>query len=676
MSTEVQTPVKVDTAVEKTAKRPKDAKKTVNLAGGLGVGRHKFNRKRSQSYAGNKGVFIPHKKRKKEGAVLPTKFLLGGNIRDPLNLNSLQDEEVNRAMNAVTPESSPMPTPQHRKGEIEVIIPANIRDPLSLAGEEDNDAYAASFRTTTLKRVRKKNKKKKPRSSTGSGREDNAEFKSDESKGEEGIEPDLKRLKEDESVCSNSVPVEGDKRVSKEADPPVQKPHVLDLSAKDPLRRTSRGSEGGAGGSAEKIKPNRKLFNGKDKIVSPVIPQPGAWIDRHAPHRFRKQEQLRPVLKTPKFKEKDKKFQYGNYNRYYGYRYPGQEVDLRLKMLSRVDNLFSDKDVLDIGCNTGNVTISVARDLGAKKVVGIDIDRTLVEMARSNLRKLSRSQGKTKFPVSMPLVYGSLDVPGLPNANHFPHNLSFIQGNYVLENDVLLELEKPQFDVILALSVTKWFHLNWGDSGLKRVFHRIFRQLRPGGKLVLEAQAYSSYKRKKSLTETTWRNYQSIKLLPNMFSEYLLSEVGFSKCEVIGSPYHPSKGFQRPIRIFTKSIGSPSSVEKSSSTMICDGLECSTPDRPRNDEMPIGPPRSDEASRDLPRSDETSRDPPRSDEMSVGPPQNDLSVGLLRNSSSVGRPQNDDSSVGPPRNDDSPTDRFSAADLRSDTSAPLVKPKP
>lgn len=57
-----------------------------------------------------------------------------------------------------------------------------------------------------------------------------------------------------------------------------------------------------------------QLFDGKDRIVSPVVPQPGAWVDRHAPHRFRKQEP-RPVQKTPKFKEQNKKFQYGNYHR-------------------------------------------------------------------------------------------------------------------------------------------------------------------------------------------------------------------------------------------------------------------------------------------------------------------------------------------------------------------------
>ena len=80
----------------------------------------------------------------------------------------------------------------------------------------------------------------------------------------------------------------------------------------------------------------------------------------------------------------------------------------------------------------------------------------------------------------------------------------------MLETDEQLEAEKEEYDVILALSITKWIHLNWGDVGLKRFFRRIFRQLRPGGRLVLEPQAWPSYKRKKNLTVSHLKTFLDV----------------------------------------------------------------------------------------------------------------------------------------------------------------------
>lgn len=133
-----------------------------------------------------------------------------------------------------------------------------------------------------------------------------------------------------------------------------------------------------------------------------------------------------------------------------------------------------------------------------------------------------------------------------------------------MAEDTLLLAEQKQFDVILCLSVTKWLHLNWGDAGLKQAFRRMYAQLKPGGKLILEPQSWRSYKNKKTLTETIYNNYNSIEFFPEKFTQYLLSsEVGFAKSEIMGHPNHPSKGFQRSIQIFTKSDLSPSQSQRS-----------------------------------------------------------------------------------------------------------------
>ena len=67
-------------------------------------------------------------------------------------------------------------------------------------------------------------------------------------------------------------------------------------------------------------------------------------------------------------------------------------------------------------------------------------------------------------------------------------------------SEEVLNLQKEEYDTILALSITKWIHLNNGDNGLKLFFRKIFRQLRPGGKLILEPQPWSTYRKRAKLT--------------------------------------------------------------------------------------------------------------------------------------------------------------------------------
>lgn len=83
-------------------------------------------------------------------------------------------------------------------------------------------------------------------------------------------------------------------------------------------------------------------------------------------------------------------------------------------------------------------------------------------------------------------------------------SIIFLQGNYFMECNE--EMTQSQYDVIVALGITKWIHLNYGDAGLKRCFLRMFQQLRPGGCLILEAQKWGSYRKKKKLTVRIYCN--------------------------------------------------------------------------------------------------------------------------------------------------------------------------
>ena len=604
---------------------------------------HKHGRKRIHSQSGDRtGKFhIPHKKRRKDGHVVPpTKFLLGGNICDPLNLGSLQDEEINRAMNAVTPKSSPLPTPKHRKGEVEVIIPPNINDPLNLNSCEDDEEYVAQLAHggSPVKKTRNKSKRKKKRLSTvsnGSGKEENTDGPTSLDKsGNTSIAsnadlettPDKITVPKERPLTLGVAPVviaetaaQAGEDTAEAAAPEAAKLH------ESPMKKPNRRSEEGG-----KDRRPRKM-DLKDKIVSPVIWQPGQKHGHHSHYghghhgpnrnqRFRERKNSTQQQTQPKFRAKDAGFQYGNFNRYYGYRNSSNEPDLRLKCFAEYPDLFRDRDVLDIGCNVGHITLSIGRDFRARSVVGIDIDRKLIEIARKNVRHYVNNEqspaptapgtpsstpshstpsytpsyapqsqliSKEKnpndrfFPISMPIVYGPVEIPGITDGIRtprpasaplpFPKNISFVQGNYVLDSDSLIALEQSQFDVILCLSITKWFHLNWGDAGLKRAFRRMYAQLRPGGYLILEPQGWPSYNRKKKLTETIWKNYNSIEFFPNQFKEYLLSpEVGFSLCRVLDVPQHSSKGFCRPILMFVK--GDPSPAYSALSIDSCSAL--------------------------------------------------------------------------------------------------------
>ena len=411
------------------------------------------------------------------------KFLLGGNIRDPLNLNSLSDEKVSKVANAVTPEYSPIPTPKHRKAEykIEVLIPNDISDPLNLMHGDDDDEYDASFNKKKVrhrKRNHNRNKAESPK--------------------------EVKKV-----------------RFQEEEKPKKKEVHTT---------------------KAEKVQPKETE---EEKALTPTS--------------------------TAKTISTKPKFQYGNYNRYYGYRLEGS--DPRLQFFD--PEWFRGKDVLDIGCNVGEVTMAIARDMLPTSILGLDIDPTLISKAQKTVSQYANRKvpsamatpnpgmtepvpAKTErfFPQSLPVIYGPLDPTSEPTQfpivapSLFPHNLKFLCDNYVLESDDLLDFAQPEFDAIVCLSTTKWIHLNFGDDGLKRAFKRMYAQLRPNGVLILEPQGLPSYSKKaRKINTVTKENFKNMKFFPNHFVDFLINQVGFTGGEVLAVPDHSAVGFRRPIHV-------------------------------------------------------------------------------------------------------------------------------
>nr|A3KQ55.2 RecName: Full=7SK snRNA methylphosphate capping enzyme; Short=MePCE; AltName: Full=Bicoid-interacting protein 3 homolog; Short=Bin3 homolog; Short=zBCDIN3 [Danio rerio] len=551
----------------------------------------KVNKRRNTMSAGFKHPGYGKRRRRANSeseSVLPTNFLLGGNIFDPLNLNSLLDEEVNKALNAETPKSSPLPA--KNRDPVEILIPRDITDPLNLNCLSTGDSLLVSPLKSGGGRRRHRNK----HHGANTGRVSTEGIGLTESNGCAAVKDDgtslvsmtnvhLESTIADQTLLdstlesSNKSSLTSNDNEVKEKTVDCSTAHLTANPTNPPSSRQRKRRRAGSrtenSSSSSEQHNESQGGNSRSGVSDRQQPYPNQWRPQYSNNNQNPQQ--------PK-----KKFQYGNYNKYYGYRNPGMSEDPRIRVMN--PDWFRGKDVLDLGCNTGHLTLFIAKNWRPASIVGLDIDGSLIHAARQNIRHYlsevqvqhSRRSGentkadrgevsgeekdkdktsKHSFPVSLRISRGPIAGPPLPETNthslppgDFPANVTFIKGNYVLESDVLLQTQREEYDVILCLSVTKWVHLNWGDAGLKRFFHRVYKHLRPGGLFILEPQPWSSYNKRKKLTEAICKNYHSIRLKPDQFSSFLTTEVGFSSYELIGTSQNYSKGFQRPISLYHK----------------------------------------------------------------------------------------------------------------------------
>lgn len=256
---------------------------------------------------------------------------------------------------------------------------------------------------------------------------------------------------------------------------------------------------------------------------------------------------------------------FGNYRNYYGYRVGHNvEEDPRFKVLKK--EWFEGKDCLDIGCNSGLITINIAKKFNCRTILGIDIDKDRIRDAWWCLQKNIREEkiGNGNIVPSSKADKGVKelecaetcstsakdDETGTSVERNLLDIVSFCSDDFVTSWR-LLPLE--HYDTIVCLSMTKWVHLNWGDEGLISLFAKFWRLLHPGGILVLEPQPWESYYKNRLTTEVTRMNYNYIVYKPDLFQEILLDKIGFRTVEqATSSVSGATLGFDRPVLVFRK----------------------------------------------------------------------------------------------------------------------------
>lgn len=380
-----------------------------------------FRRKSARfAYRGNPGKIV-----------LPTKFLLGGNISDPLNLNSLCDEEINRSLNEFTPVSSPLPIPGHRlENKVPIIHPANIHDPLNLedSNEDATKVLMASHQKSAKSRKRRHSHKKRVKlvvdrlesrdgGTTESGLMNPLSIQIEAADGDVFACPPSRDGKH---VAESS----GKKIIDK-----IVSPVIPQTSPKRKRKRTSSDSRPDFG---DIVPTSAQAANEKER--PPKNERAAASV---------RSKSKRNSAVAPDFKRKDSRFVHGNYSTYRGYRDPVVEDD-RLRMFA--GDMFEGKDVLEIGCNIGHFTLGVAKKFSPRSITGIDIDPKLIEAAKKNLRHHLSREIDARFPVSLKILRGPLvahrimDTKGLKEEGKFPHNITFRQVNgwpWLVEYSVL-----------------------------------------------------------------------------------------------------------------------------------------------------------------------------------------------------------------------------------------------
>lgn len=199
---------------------------------------------------------------------------------------------------------------------------------------------------------------------------------------------------------------------------------------------------------------------------------------------------------------------YGNFINYYTFNPPENRLNLipttLLKDLGYGNGSPESITVLDVGCNSGELSVALYRHLQKTPyskdtntevnlhLLGFDLDKSLIRRAQQT--------------------------------NPLPQSISFIPLDITKDTssrsqleDYLIQHGCSRFHLCLCLAVTMWVHLNHGDAGFLDLLSRLASL---STHLLLEAQPWKCYRsaarRLRKLGRSDFDHFKSLKIRGDM----------------------------------------------------------------------------------------------------------------------------------------------------------------
>lgn len=108
-----------------------------------------------------------------------------------------------------------------------------------------------------------------------------------------------------------------------------------------------------------------------------------------------------------------------------------------------------------------------------------------------------------------------------------------------------------------SFSVSKWVHLNWGDDGLLYMLLKMYSLLKEHGRIIIEYQSWSSYRKKRAYCSEIAAVYPTLRLRPEAIPT-ILERLGMQlisnrkPTSNVNIPSHITKGFNRNIAVLRR----------------------------------------------------------------------------------------------------------------------------